>query len=104
MKTELIYFLVLYLPLSILVAGLFGLLLWQKNLVFIIIALELCFISANVGFVISSILLDDIGGYIFSLIGLTLAGTEVSLGLALIIIFYRKFDLIYVKFLKQLKS
>jgi len=69
-----------------------------------IIALELCFIGVNIGFVLTSILIDDAYGFIFSLVGLTLAGAEVSLGLALTIIVYRKFDNIYTKNLLFLKG
>jgi NADH:ubiquinone oxidoreductase subunit K len=69
-----------------------------------IIALEICFISAHIGFILSSVLLDDAVGLIFSLIGLTLAGAEVSFGLALAIIVHRRFDSIYSKNLRFLKS
>jgi NADH:ubiquinone oxidoreductase subunit K len=69
-----------------------------------IIALEIRFISAHIGFILSSVLLDDAAGLIFSLIGLTLAGAEVSFGLALAIVVYRRFDSIYSKNLKFLKS
>jgi NADH-quinone oxidoreductase subunit K len=104
MKIELIYYLLFFLPLSTVIAGIAGLLLWRKNLVLTIIALEICFIGANIGFVLSSILIDDTFGFIFSLVGLTLAGAEVSLGLALTIIVYRRFDNIYTKNLVLLKS
>lgn len=104
MKIELIYYLLFFLPLSTVIAGFAGLLLWRKNLVLVIIALELCFIGSNIGFVLTSLILDDAFGFIFSLIGLTLAGAEVSLGLALTIIVYRKFDNIYTKNLVFLKG
>ena len=54
--------------------------------------------------ILASLLLDDITGFIFSLVGLTIAGAEVSLGLALTIVVYRKFDSIYSKKLEYLKS
>lgn len=104
MKIDFIQFLVLGLPILTFLAGLLSLILWRKNLVLVIIALEICFISSYIGFILSSLLLDDVVGFIFSLIGLTIAGTEVSLGLALIIIVYRKFDSIYTKKLEYLKS
>lgn len=104
MAGNLFYFLLVCLPVAIFVAGIVSLILWRKNLVLIIIALEICFVSAHVGFVISSILLDDAAGLIFSIIGLTLAGAEVSLGLAIAIIVYRRFDSVYSKNLKFLKS
>jgi NADH-quinone oxidoreductase subunit K len=84
--------------------GLLGILLWRKNLVLIILSLEISFISSNIGFVLSSLYLDDVFGYIFSLISLTIAGSEVSLGLALAILLYRKLDTIFIRGLNKLKS
>lgn len=104
MKTDFLQFLVLILPAITFLTGLLSLLVWRKNLVLVIIALEICFIGAYLGFILASILLDDVTGFIFSLIGLTIAGAEVSLGLALTIIVYRKFDSVYSKKLKYLKS
>jgi NADH-quinone oxidoreductase subunit K len=73
-------------------------------LIFIIIGLEIAFLGSNVGFVLAATAIDDIAGYIFSLIALTLAGGEVSLGLAIIIIIYRKFGNIYSNQLQHLKG
>lgn len=84
--------------------GLLGILLWRKNLVLIILSLEISFISSNIGFVLSSLYLDDVFGYIFSLVSLTIAGSEVSLGLALAILLYRKLDNIFIRSLNKLKS
>ena len=104
MKTDFLQFLVIALPSIIFFTGFLSLIAWRKNLVFIIIGLELCFISSYVGFTLASLLLDDSTGFIFSLFGLTIAGAEVSLGLALTIVTYRKFDTIYSKKLEYLKS
>lgn len=104
MKLDFLQFLVIALPVFILITGITTLILWRKNLVLFIIALEICFISSYVGFILASLLIDDIVGFIFSLFGLTIAGAEVSLGLALTIIIYRKFDSIYSKKLEHLKS
>lgn len=92
------------LPIMIFVTGIVGILLWQKNLVLIIVALEISFIASNIGFVLSSLYFDDVLGYIFSLTSLTLAGAEVSLGLALAIVAFRRFGNIYIKNLRRLKG
>ena len=92
MKVDFLHFLVLVLPFITFFTGVISLLLWRKNLVLLIISLEICFIGAYIGFILASLLLDDITGFIFSLVGLTIAGAEVSLGLALTIVVYRKFD------------
>lgn len=69
-----------------------------------IISLELRLVASHIGFILTSVLIDDAVGFIFSIIGLTLAGAEVSLGLALSIIAYRKFDTVYSHRLEFLKS
>lgn len=85
-------------------SGFLGMLLWQKNLVLVILSLEIIFISSSIGFILSSIMIDDIFGFLFSLFLLTLAGAEVSFGLALTILSYRKFDNIFLNNLTRLKS
>ncbi|MCB1711889.1 MAG: NADH-quinone oxidoreductase subunit K [Candidatus Riesia sp.] len=68
------------------------------------LSLEIIFISSSIGFILSSIMIDDIFGFLFSLFLLTLAGAEVSFGLALTILSYRKFDNIFLNNLTRLKS
>lgn len=104
MKIDFLQFLILFLPFITFLTGILSLILWRKNLVLLIIALEICFIGSYIGFILASSLIDDVVGFIFSLIGLTIAGAEVSLGLALTIVVYRKFDSIYSKKLEYLKS
>lgn len=99
-----LYHFIIVLPITILIVGLLGIVLWNKNLVLVILSLEIAFISSNVGFVLSSIYLDDALGFIFSLTSLTIAGSEVSLGLALAILMYRKLDHIFLKQVNKLKT
>jgi NADH:ubiquinone oxidoreductase subunit K len=73
-------------------------------LILLIISLEIIFISSNFGFILSSLYFDDILGFIFSIFSLTIAGAEVSLGLALAIIMFRHLDNVFIKNLKYLKS
>lgn len=104
MLHTLIFHLTLSLPFIILLMGLCGIILWQKNIVLIILALEISFIGSNVGFVLSSVYLDDILGYVFSITALTLAGAEVSVGLTLCILIYRRLDSIFISNLEKIKS
>lgn len=92
------------LPISVLFLGICGLILWQKNLVLLIISLELMFIASNIGFILTSLYFDDILGYIFSVFSLTIAGAEVSLGLAITILMFRRLDSVFITKLKYLKS
>lgn len=77
--------------------------MWRKNLILLLIGLELLFLSANLGFIMASIVLDDIVGYVFSMIIFAMAGVEVALGLALTIVVYRQYGSIYSENLTKLK-
>lgn len=69
--------------------GILGLFLTKKNAIMILICLELLILSVNINFIVGSIFLDDLLGFIYSLINLTSAASESALGLALLILFYR---------------
>ena len=77
------------LSLVLLIVGLLGLYLLRKHAIMILIVLELLILSVNINFVISSIYLDDLLGFIYSLINLTSAASESAIGLALLILIYR---------------
>lgn len=69
--------------------GMAGLISSQKNIIFVMISLELMLFSASLGFVFTSAFTDTIHGQVFSLFILTVAAAEASIGLALLIAFYR---------------
>lgn len=96
--------LAILLPTNIFIIGFCGLFLWKKNLISILISLEVMFLSANLGFILASLIIDDAAGFVFSIIILTLAGIEISIGLALIILIYRQYGNIYVQTISKLKS
>ena len=69
--------------------GLFGIVLNRKNILNIIMSIELLLLSVNLNFAIFSIYLDDIIGQIFVIFILTIAAAESAIGLAIITVFYR---------------
>lgn len=69
--------------------GLFGILVLRRNLIMIIISLELLLLAVNVMFIIFSLYLDDLTGQLFSIFILTIAGAESSIGLALLVVYHR---------------
>lgn len=69
--------------------GVLGLFLTRKNAIMILISLELLILAVNINFIVGSILLDDLLGFVYSLINLTSAASESAIGLALLILFYR---------------
>lgn len=69
--------------------GLFGILMNRENLILILFSIEILLVSINLNFLFFSLYLDDLLGEIFSLLILTVAAAESSIGLAIIIIFFR---------------
>ena len=69
--------------------GLIGIVLNRKNILIIIMSIELLLLAINLNFAALSIYLDDIIGQIFILFILTIAATESAIGLAVITVFYR---------------
>ena len=80
--------------------GLVGILLNRKNILIIIMSIELLLLAININFAAFSIYLDDVIGLIFVLFILTIAATESAIGLAVITVFYRlknSIDLVPIK-------
>lgn len=71
------------------IIGSFGVFLSRKDFIIILISLELMLLAVNLNFVIFSVFIDDIVGQIYALVVLTIAASESSLGLALLIVYYR---------------
>jgi NADH-quinone oxidoreductase subunit K len=67
--------------------GLLGIILNRKNILTIIMSIELLLLAVNLNFAAFSIYLDDIVGQIFVLFVLTIAATESAIGLAIITVF-----------------
>ena len=84
----------------IFVIGLWGMALNKKNVITIIMAIEILLLGANLNFIIFSVFIDDFKGQIFSLLILIIAASESAIGLAILVLFYKKhqtidFDYIY---------
>lgn len=69
--------------------GLLGIVLNRKNILIIIMSIELLLLAVNLNFAAFSVYLDDVIGQIFVLFVLTIAATESAIGLAIITVFYR---------------
>jgi len=84
--------------------GVLGLVLNRKNILIIIMSIELMLLAVNLNFVLFSVYLDDILGQMFVLFILTVAATESAIGLAILVIYYRLKGTIVVEKIKTLKS
>jgi len=69
--------------------GLFGVILNRKNILTILMSIELLLLSVNLNFATLSIYLDDVIGHIFVIFILTIAAAESAIGLAIITVFYK---------------
>ncbi len=87
-------FIHLLLPLILFIIGIFGLFLSRKNIILIIMSLELMLLSINYNFLFLSTYLDDLLGQLFSLFILTIGACESAIGLALLICYYRTYKFI----------
>src|ERR1700712_826288 len=69
--------------------GVFGIFLNRKNIIIILMSVELILLAVNINFVAFSAELHDLAGQVFALLILTVAAAEAAIGLALLVIFYR---------------
>lgn len=79
----------IYLSIILFFTGSMGMFLFRKNIINILISLELILLSINFNFIVFSCFLDDLLGQLYALFILTLAAAESSIGLAIIVIYYR---------------
>lgn len=84
--------------------GVLGLVLNRKNILITLMSIELMLLAINLNFIIFSIYLDDLAGYLFVLFILTIAAAESAIGLAILTIFYRLKNTIRMDKIKNIKS
>lgn len=69
--------------------GVFGIFLNRKNVIIILMSVELILLAVNINFVAFSAHLQDMAGQVFALMILTVAAAEAAIGLAILVVFYR---------------
>ena len=69
--------------------GAFGIILNRRNIIIVLMCIEIILLSVNLNFIVFSIYLDDFLGQIFSLFVLTVAAAESAIGLAILILYFR---------------
>lgn len=79
----------LMVPISLFLIGLAGIMLNQRNIIIVLMSIELMLLAVNLNFIISSVFLDDLFGQVFALFILTVAGAESAVGLAILVVYYR---------------
>ena len=81
-----------------------GLVLNRKNLIVLLMAIELMLLAVNLNFIAFSHYLGDAGGQIFVFFILTVAAAESAIGLAILVVLFRNLDTINVEDLDSLKG
>ena len=84
--------------------GIIGIFLNRKNLIVILMCIELLLLAVNINLVSFSIFLNDLNGQIFTLFILTVAAAEAAIGLAIIVLYYRNSGSIRVEDINTLKG
>lgn len=84
--------------------GVFGIFLNRKNVIVILMSIELILLAVNLNMVAFSQHLNDLVGQVFALFILTVAAAEASIGLAILVIFYRNRGTIAVEDVNMMKG
>jgi len=95
-----------YLILSaiVFVIGVIGLFLNRKNIIVLLMSVELMLIAVNINLVAFSVYLQDIVGQVFTMFVLTVAAGEAAIGLAILVVFFRNKGSIHVDDINTLKG
>ena len=84
--------------------GIIGIFLNRKNVIIILMSIELILLSVNINLVSFSIYLQDLVGQVFTMFILTVAAAEAAVGLAIIVIYYKNKGSIRVEQISSLKG
>jgi len=76
----------------------------KKNILIMLMSLEMMFLSISFSFIFFSIYLDDLLGQIFSISILTVAASESAIGLAILVIYYRIRSTISIELMNLMKG
>ena len=84
--------------------GMIGIFLNRKNVIVILMSIELILLAVNINLVSFSIFLQDIVGQVFTMLILTVSAAEAAIGLAIIVVYYRNKGSIRVEEINQMKG
>jgi len=94
----------LFLSAIIFTLGVFGIFVNRKNIIVILMSIELILLSVNINMVSFSVYLQNITGQIFTLFILTVAAAEAAIGLAILVVFFRNRGSIQVEDINSMKG
>ncbi|WP_067952138.1 NADH-quinone oxidoreductase subunit NuoK, partial [Sulfitobacter sp. HI0129] len=89
---------------TLFVIGIFGLFLNRKNVIILLMSIELMLLAVNINFVAFSSYLGDLVGQVYTLFVLTVAAAEAAIGLAILVCFFRNRGTIAVEDVNVMKG
>ncbi|WP_324751569.1 NADH-quinone oxidoreductase subunit NuoK [Roseovarius sp. Pro17] len=89
---------------TLFVIGIFGLFLNRKNVIILLMSIELMLLAVNINLVAFSSFANDLTGQIFTLLVLTVAAAEAAIGLAILVCFFRNRGTIAVEDVNVMKG
>jgi NADH-quinone oxidoreductase subunit K len=84
--------------------GIFGIFLNRKNVIIILMSIELMLLAVNINFVAFSTQIGDLVGQVFALMVLTVAAAEAAIGLAILVVYFRNRGTIAVDDINLMKG
>lgn len=84
--------------------GIFGIFLNRKNVIIILMSVELMLLAVNINLVAFSVFLQDLVGQVFALFVLTVAAGEAAIGLAILVVYFRNRGSIAVEDISQMRG
>src|ERR1700756_3408289 len=84
--------------------GVVGIFINRKNVIVILMSVELILLAVNINFVAFSAFLGDLVGQVFALVVLTVAAAEAAIGLAILVVFFRNRGSIAVEDINLMKG
>jgi NADH-quinone oxidoreductase subunit K len=88
----------------LLVIGIFGIFLNRKNVIIILMAIELILLAVNLNLVAFSAALNDLAGQVMAMLVLTVAAAEAAIGLAIVLVYFRNRGSIEVEDVNLMKG
>ena len=89
---------------ALFVIGIFGIFLNRKNVIILLMCIELMLLSVNINFIAFSAHLGDLVGQVFALFVLTVAAAEAAIGLAILVVYFRNRGSIAVEDINMMKG
>ena len=94
----------LYVSIILFLLGIWGIFLNRKNIIIMLMSIELMLLAVNLNFLIFSVFLDDMRGQLFALFVLTVAAAESAIGLAILVVYYRIRGTVAVEYINLIKG